>query len=535
MRVLNKLYKELRLEGKQTSRLEPSRQGEVIKNAGERLKTMAQEMIHKLEIIGSSLHNQIEKLAINLANLETNGSPTVHKKNFCLGIIYLVLALLIVSGEFYLVSWTLEPFCHQPLERMLIAGTIVILGVVAMEGYLSRIKKVFPDSYQKHMLSQATLALIGLISTGLLLALVRGRYLAAQGGELSLNKQLETAASFYENTSYLPITMGILAVVLILMSGVALHEGLEKTVESGSYLRSARRHRKLNEHLKTVAVNMKEWEVVPDRGLAEFMRGFQHGLIESKVKEERSAVKEGIFTVIANLVKKPWFILLISLLLVFGVVKLTKAAETESVMVLIDTSKSSLCKDYAGGTEFQENILFVPKVIENLKPGSYVRIVGITSESFGKPCILIKGYSLPMEEGVFGEKIAKAKLALIEEWKKKDIKPVSEGTDIFGALNLASMFLNGDKGGKKLIILSDMRSTTYINLEVLSTIDDTIINKAEKEVLIPNLKGVKVWALGVTACGKDMRYWLSLKKFWESFFKKSGACLQSFTIERKWN
>jgi hypothetical protein len=535
MRVLNKLYKELRLEGKQTSRLEPTRQGEVIKNAGERLKAMAQEMMQKLEIIGSSLYNQIEKLAAYLASLEANGSPTVYKKNFCLGIIYLVLALLIVSGEFYLVSWTLEPFCKQSLERMLIASTIVILGVVAMEAYLSRIKKVHPESYQKHMLSQATIALIGLMSVGLLLAFVRAKYMVVQGAELSLTDKVKTAADFLVNTTYFPIIMGILAVVLLLMSGVALHEGMEKTVESGSYLRSARRHRKLNEHLKTVVVNMKEWEVVPDRGLTEFMRGFQQGLIESKVKEERSAIKEGIFTVIANLVKKPWFILLMALLIVFGVVKLTKADETESVMVLIDTSKSSLCKDYAGETEFQENILFVPKVIENLKPGSYLRVVGITSESFGKPCILMKGHPLPMEEGVFGEKTAKTKLALIEEWEKKDIKPIAKGTDIFGALNLASMFLNGDKGEKKLIILSDMRSTTYINLETLTIIDEAIINKVEKAGLIPNLRGVKIWALGVTACGKDMKYWLSLKKFWESFFKKSGANLQSFSIERKWN
>ena len=80
-----------------------------------------------------------------------------------------------------------------------------------------------------------------------------------------------------------------------------------------------------------------------------------------------------------------------------------------------------------------------------------------------------------------------------------------------------------------------MRSTTYINLESLSTIDGAIINKVAEEGLIPNLKGIEVWALGVTACGKDMKYWLSLKKFWESFFKKSGAVLQFFTMERRWN
>lgn len=529
MKVLDKLYRELMLEGRQASKLEPDEQAEVIQNVRERLQALAQEMLSKLEIVGSSLKKELERITMELQEIGGGVSHTAHVQSICLGVFYLGLTLLIILGEFWLMAWTLKPF-SQSIERMVIAATIVVIGMVGIERYFSQIQRVKPQSYQKYVLNMIVIALVGLIAAGLLLALVRGEYLGAQGGEQSLTGKVETAQRFYGRTAFLPFVMGILAVSLALMSGVALHEGLGRTITSGSYLGLAKRRRLFNEELKITAVGMREWEAVETRGFGEFMKGLQEGRAERRVIEEKSASREnkGSFS------PSPWFILIMSIILVLLILSLARAEGLESVILLIDTSRSSLCKGYEGETEFRENILFVPEVIEKLNPGTLFRVIGITGESFGKAYILIKGEKLPMEEGSFGENLASAKLSLIEKWEKLEIKPSSNETDIFGALYLAGIIFSGDPGEKKLVILSDMRNTTYVNLESPSSIDEKMLVNVEKAGLIPDLKGVKVWVMGVSSCGKDVKYWLSLKKFWEEFFTKSGASLLSFSMERRW-
>jgi hypothetical protein len=38
----------------------------------------------------------------------------------------------------------------------------------------------------------------------------------------------------------------------------------------------------------------------------------------------------------------------------------------------------------------------------------------------------------------------------------------------------------------------------------------------------------------VSPCGKDLKYWKSLERFWTKYFEKAGARLECFSMERHW-
>jgi phosphate/sulfate permease len=523
MKALHHLYRELRKEGRQAAQSEPDERGEIVKNVREGLHSLAQEMIQKLEIAGACLQKEVEGILVELQELSGGASPAAHRTSLYRGVFYLGLTLLIILGEFWLVSWTLQPYAHG-IERLVIAGSIVLVGIIAFEKYLDQMQKVQPESVKKCILNLLVIALIGLVSAGLLLAFVRGEFLKAQSAAEDLSGKVRLAERFYGNTAFMPAIMGILAVCLAIISGIALHEGLSRVIQSGTYLSLAKKHQRLNKQIETTAIRIREWESVPERGTTEFMKGLEEGKARKNLQKKPHE----------RFVTSPYFILLMALLLVLLIVALAGADEVDSVLILIDTSKSSLCKSYVGQTEFKENVSFVPGVIEKLQPGSYFRVVGITDESFGNARVFIKRVQLPTEKGVFGERLARAKLDLIDRWKKVNIESIAKETDIIGALNLASIMLNAEQGGKKLIILSDMRNTKYVNLENPSVIKYGLLMEVEKQGLIPDLKDVKVRALGVSSCGKNLKYWTSLKRFWEEFFKKAGANLQAFSIERRW-
>jgi hypothetical protein len=58
------------------------------------------------------------------------------------------------------------------------------------------------------------------------------------------------------------------------------------------------------------------------------------------------------------------------------------------------------------------------------------------------------------------------------------------------------------------------------------------MKKAEKERLLPDLRGVEAYILGVDGAGKDMEFWQTLRDFWTVYFKRTGAILQSYSVLR---
>ena len=92
----------------------------------------------------------------------------------------------------------------------------------------------------------------------------------------------------------------------------------------------------------------------------------------------------------------------------------TGAKDRESITILIDLSRSTLCKDYSGITDFQKNINTVTEIINQLERYTHLRILAITENSFGKTYSILED-SLSKDEGAFKEKLTKQKLGLIEK------------------------------------------------------------------------------------------------------------------------
>jgi hypothetical protein len=143
------------------------------------------------------------------------------------------------------------------------------------------------------------------------------------------------------------------------------------------------------------------------------------------------------------------------------------------------------------------------------------------------------------DAGYFGEKLQEARSTLLKEWGNvsKSIRPDAPSSDIFGAIALASQILQNNKNTSKLlIILSDMRQNALnFDFERPPVIDISLLERTEKKGLIPDLKGVKVFVFGVHAIGKSAVYWESIRRYWQMYFKKAGADLITFTMERRFS
>jgi hypothetical protein len=103
-------------------------------------------------------------------------------------------------------------------------------------------------------------------------------------------------------------------------------------------------------------------------------------------------------------------------------------------------------------------------------------------------------------------------------------------------LELAAHIINGATHGE-LIIFSDLRHYAGgIDLESPSKLDsEKILKEVEAQGLIPSLKGVEIYCLGVHGEGKSYAYWQSLSQFWEGYFAKSQGKLKIFSILRSLN
>jgi hypothetical protein len=505
-----------RRQGHKAQKKPPEKQKEVAENTQNKLEVTQNKDTNKWNIRGSFLVKLREEFRKKKDAICEGLSSAAHKIIFLKGMFFLSFCLLLLAGEFFLLKWTLSPY-GLTFENLLIAGAISIIGMITTDKFLSQIKKIKPESYQKYLLYILIFSLILIIFSGVLLAHTRGALLQAQTSGQELGEQIDTAERFYQKTSYLPFVMAAMTIALSMIMGIVLHQALTKVITSGNVLILERKIKRTEEKILHAKMMLEELEFLVRNGMAEFYIGLNDDL-----PRKRSFRLSPVFAVLLAL-----------LLLLFLVVAIARGYERQSVNILIDLSTSSLSVDYAGRSDFQKNISALHDIVKRIEPGTRLKITAITEKSFEKPYIILDEY-LPEDKGAFGEKLARAKLTLMEKLEKLDLKPTAGGTSIIECLNLVSFMLSEEQGTKKLIILSDMRNTSGFDLENPSFIDEQILREVEEADLIPRLDGVEVWVLGASPCGKTLRYYKSLRSFWEKFFEKSGAHLISFSMEREW-
>ncbi len=174
--------------------------------------------------------------------------------------------------------------------------------------------------------------------------------------------------------------------------------------------------------------------------------------------------------------------------------------------------------------------------LAQIPPGGHITVIGITDRSFAQPYILLSA-SVPEDPGYFGERLTAARSELIRVWRQRSTKlaPTFKGTDILGAVELASHIFSerpADGAKRELVIFSDMRNRTpELDLE---TSKGLAIASMHKSVHIsPNLGEVDVFVLGVEAADNRNGDWQEILAYWKQLFSTSGAVVEEFSPLRR--
>jgi len=335
-------------------------------------------------------------------------------------------------------------------------------------------------------------------------------------------------AGFYSSaTNYLGIALPFLSLAIELGAALGIFLGIEKLWSAD--VRDYRNLQKYRARMIEADAEIERLKNLPEREEIEFIEGALQGSKEVLNPVKKNAEK-----------KLAWIIpaaILIILLLGLLTAKAFGNEPENRIVVAADLTKSSLSKDKEGLTEFEKNIKGVESVLKQIKPATRIVIIGITDKTFLSPFILLDR-EVPKEPGYFKEKIKEARERLIADWKErlKTLSAESNQSDVFGAIALAAQILNGSIHGK-LIIFSDLRHYAGdFDLESPSKLDsEKLLKQVEAQGLIPSLKGIEIYCLGVHGEGKSFAYWQSLSSFWREYFTKSVGNLRVYSILRSFN
>jgi hypothetical protein len=205
------------------------------------------------------------------------------------------------------------------------------------------------------------------------------------------------------------------------------------------------------------------------------------------------------------------------------------------LVVAVDLSTSEGTNGHDQVPQFNQNLKAVERVLSSVEAGSRITVIGITENSFSDPYILLRA-DVSYDQGYFGERLAAARRQLVQAWHNRaaQLSPTSKGTDILGAIRLASeLFRNGSPNSRKVLILySDMRHVApELNLEkpVMVPVDKTL-SIVQQQNLMTDLTGVTVYVLGADADGRQVAEWESLKTFWTKYFQRAGAKLGGYLM-----
>jgi hypothetical protein len=221
-------------------------------------------------------------------------------------------------------------------------------------------------------------------------------------------------------------------------------------------------------------------------------------------------------------------ILLLMLVLLFFVTSSAFGQTATRTIILLDLSQSTSPEHFAA------NVQMVTNTIPTLAAGHHIRVVGIT-DSFGHTRVLFDR-RLPANAGYLGLELRAARELVAADWRTvaATLRPIYTRTDVLGALVFLSYLSDPPAQGTRLVVLSDLRQSTTVNLEVMDRIE---VNAALKNIThrmtLPTLKDVQVYLLGVDPSGKTATYLASLKAFWLRLFADAGAVVHLFTVDRQ--
>jgi hypothetical protein len=206
------------------------------------------------------------------------------------------------------------------------------------------------------------------------------------------------------------------------------------------------------------------------------------------------------------------------------------------------SSYSVVAKDVTGSRpeqEMLEDIKGTFRFIENRKPGDAGLITFITAATFTKPEPEYEvHFRMPAKDkiGYFGEELKKKKAEVIREFleKSQKIPKKRPGTALIdGNFMYTKILKEQEAKSKNLIYYSDMRQCAQgINEEAIVKNGDQVVARLKADGLIPNMKGIDVWCMGVSTHGLNVVQYQKIENFWRSFFSAAQANLRCYDFGR---
>jgi hypothetical protein len=455
-------------------------------------------------------------------------NPEALRADAGVGVFLVATGALLLAASYYFLVVTLEPFRLNHTRLQIISGAVAVLTAVLTHLF-------FRSHHERKMVvfSACATGLVMLFTALTLLAIIRanlfglmvGASSGSSHGSLAPASGLEASVqAFYSGAvRLLRFVLPLLAFVLDLGAGIALHEGLERIL-SPALLRSIK-ERKLHRRLAVVHARIEYLQSLPEIFDAKYTAGGLKGESHTQDRDRQLAA---------------WIPIVLGILFLLIVLASRSFASTgdeaklDSLIILLDLSNSTNAKVANDVEEFSENRSAVERLLAKYgEPGTAVTVIGITGQSWAKPLLLLQS-RVDNDPGYFGEKLEGSRRRLVSDWRRisEKLHPSYPHTDILGALMLAGQVLGAQHPRHPVLaVLSDMRqSTEEMDVEKSNRFDvASTIEHVRRVGMIAPLKGVSVHVLGCEGVGRPVSYWNNLKEFWEGYFKETGASVVQYT------
>jgi hypothetical protein len=193
--------------------------------------------------------------------------------------------------------------------------------------------------------------------------------------------------------------------------------------------------------------------------------------------------------------------------------------------------------DYSGSMDedAEENQRGIAKCLDSLKVGDEGQIMLITDQSFSNPENILR-FKMPPRAGYFPDEIKRKKAEIIRAYREKvgKIARGRPGTSLVDGMFMFAKILSEQEAKRRiLVVFSDMRQCLPdFNEDTIITKGDSILSQLKGDGLIPPMKGIEVYCMGVTTRGLPLLAYRRLGQFWLNYFCAAGASLKCYDIGR---
>jgi hypothetical protein len=415
------------------------------------------------------------------------------------------LGLLIVSAA--LALFVLLAFGPGFLSILL--ALVIVGSAVSVEEFFQAHEEREPMREGIFLITSA-LALVAQFWLGV----ARGKLMAAVVDAGPISHLLSQAGPIVQSA------LGVLALVIEVLSGWKLFRARAALLSPSA--RAFRERERLNTELSRLGRALEAAKAAP-----EIRRHFRTIGARQQLAWAAGAEQRAHATHLKRAAKGA-LIALVILALLFLVSRLSAAPiPGRDEVVLLDLSKS------VSPESLRASVNGVAELIAKLHGGDHLRVIPIT-DKFGSAILMDE--TMPDEPGYMGLQREAAREAIAVKWTEvaKTIKPTYDRTDVLGALTAITYLGNFKASGAQILIFSDLQqSTRDLDFEHAESIPVAqAIDRLKRTNAIPCIKGATIYALGVDPVGKSAKYYGTLREFWFTLFRESGAEVKAFSIDR---